>query len=436
MRVRVHPRALTGTVEVPGDKSVSHRALILGSMIGEPVEVSGLATSDDVAATAAAVRALGAEVATRRSGDHLDGTVTGPLREPSSVLDCGNSGTALRLLAGVVAGIEGISVLTGDASLRGRPVDRIAAPLLAMGASVDARGEGRFPPLVVRGGALTAIRHEQPVASAQVKSCVLLAGLRATGRTVVVSPLPSRDHTERLLRHLGAEVTTTVTADGRDAVALESAELAATPIRVPRDPSSAAFWHVAAALGEAAITTPGICVNPTRTGALTLLERMGADVTWGDERTAGSEPVADVTVAPGRLGRGSLSGRAVVEALDELPVLALVGAMSAGGLEVTDAAELRVKESDRIATIGAAFDAIGLELQQRPDGFSVPGGQRPRGGVVDPAGDHRIAMTAAIAACVGDGPVEIAGFGAVATSYPSFLDHLLALGGEAEVIEA
>lgn len=436
MRVRVHAGTLAGTVEVPGDKSVSHRALVLGALVGAPVEVSGLAVSEDVDATVAALRAMGVDVKLERAGDRRDGQVTGPIREPVTVLDCRNSGTALRLLAGVAAGHDGLTVLTGDPSLRTRPVDRVAVPLREMGARVDARDGGRLPPLVVRGAQLRGIRYEQAVASAQVKSCLLIAGLRAQGRTSVISPLPSRDHTERMLRHLGAEVLTAVTSDGRDGVAIEPGELTAASLRVPRDTSSAAFWHVAAAVGAGGITTRSVCVNPTRTGALAVLEEMGADVAWGVEQQRGSEPVADVTVRSSELSGIQISGRRVVDAIDELPVLALAGARSRDGFEVAEAGELRVKESDRIATLGAAFRALGLELQERPDGFRVPGGQVPKGGVVDPAGDHRIAMTAAIAGCIAEDPVEIVGFEAVATSYPSFLDHLLSLGGRAEVLEA
>ena len=434
-RVRVHPAALSGTVAVPGDKSVSHRSLIIGALVGETVEVSGVADSGDVRSTARALTGLGVSVELAPVDGRLAGTVTGPVREPATILDCGNSGTALRLLAGVVAGIDGLSVLTGDGSLVQRPVDRVAEPLRKMGATVDARGGGRVPPLVVRGGQLHGIRYEQPVASAQVKSCLLLAGLVASGATTVVSPYPSRDHTERMLRHLGATVRNGVTADGRDGVEIEPGSLRPAPLQVPRDPSSAAFWHVAGVLGgNGAVVTPGVSANPTRTGALRFLEELGADVDYRAERTEAGESVADVTVVPSELAGGRLAGRFVVDAIDELPVLALAGALSRDGIEVADAAELRVKESDRIATLGAAFDAMGMELDERPDGFVVPGGQRPAGGVVDAAGDHRIAMTAAIAGCVASAPVEISGFGSVSTSYPGFLDDLARLGGRAEVL--
>lgn len=436
-RVRVHPATLAGTVRVPGDKSVSHRCLLLGALVGEEVHVAGLAPSGDVASTAGALRTLGAAVELDADEEgRLEGRVTGPLREASDVIDCGNSGTSLRLLAGVVAGIDGLAVLTGDDSLRRRPVGRVARPLTAMGAHLHARDGDGLAPLVVRGGALRGIVHEQPHASAQVKSCVLLAGLRAEGTTTVVSPRPSRDHTERMLRHLGADLDVTIADDGTERVTIVPGRLTAAPLRAPRDPSSAAFWQVAAAVGGTTISTPGVLHGQTRNGALRVLQSMGAAATVAVVDDDGSEPVADVTVTGGELRGGlTLQGRLVVDALDELPVLALAGAMSTEGLEVTEAAELRVKESDRVATTVAALGALGVTMEARSDGYRVEGGQRPRGGRVDAAGDHRIAMTAAIAGAVGDAPVEISGFAAVATSYPTFLDDLTALGGHVELLD-
>ncbi len=436
-RVRVHPAALAGEVRVPGDKSVSHRCLLLGALVGQEVAVTGLAPSGDVTSTARALRTLGATVELDADAEgRLEGRVVGPLREAADVIDCGNSGTSLRLLAGVVAGIDGVAVLTGDASLRRRPVGRVARPLAVMGAHLHARGGDQLPPLVVRGGALHGTTYEQPHASAQVKSCVLLAGLRAEGPTTVVSPMPSRDHTERMLTHLGASLEVAIADDGEERVRITPGALTAAPLHAPRDPSSAAFWQVAAAVSGTTVRTPGVLHGETRNGALRALLEMGAHVEAEHVETGGSEPVADVTVVGGDLRGGlTLGGRAVVDALDELPVLALAGAMSREGLEVTDAAELRVKESDRVETTVAALGALGVTVEPRSDGYRVEGGQRPRGGHVDAAGDHRIAMTAAIAGAVGDAPVEISGFAAVATSYPTFLDDLTALGGRVELLD-
>ncbi|MBW3662946.1 MAG: 3-phosphoshikimate 1-carboxyvinyltransferase [Actinobacteria bacterium] len=431
-RITVHPGVLSGELTVPGDKSVGHRALILGALVGHPVHVTNVPRSADVAATARALRTLGAEITLDEAGTGLDGQVTGPLREASDVLGCGNSGTALRLLSGVVAGIDGMAVLSGDDSLRRRPVDRVAVPLRAMGAEVLARSD-RFPPLVVRGGGLVGTSYDSPVASAQVKSCVLIAGLAAEGTTVVRSPAPSRDHTERMLAHLGVAVSTSVT--DVEEVSVAAGPLRAAPLVVPGDLSSAAFWWVGAAIAGTSVTVSEVGVNPRRVGVLRALEEMGATVSVRARREVSGESTADVTVTGRALARAEIRGQATVDAIDELPVLALAGAMSEDGLEVRDAAELRVKESDRIDALAAAFRNLGLDLQARPDGFRVPGGQRPRGGIVDAAGDHRIAMTAAIAGTVATDPVTVVGADVIATSYPTFLEDLRALGGRVQVQE-
>ncbi|MDQ4130931.1 MAG: 3-phosphoshikimate 1-carboxyvinyltransferase [Actinomycetota bacterium] len=439
-RVRVLPGRLRGVLTVSGDKSLSHRALLLAGLATGTVEVRGLAPSEDVQATIDALRRLGAEVeiAPDPTGG-LGGTVRGPLSEPGDVLDCGNSGTALRLLAGVAAGVDGLSVLSGDDSLRGRPVDRVALPLARMGAHVTARAGGRLPPLVVRGGHLTPIRYESPVPSAQVKSAVLLAALATDGPSEVLSPLRSRDHTERLLRYLGVEVTEEELSDGRERVTIVPGPLSPLPIRVLGDPSSAAFWMVAAAPdssdADGGVVLPGLCVNPTRLGAVTVLRAMGADVAVEGQELVAGEPCGTVRVTPAPLGGASVSGAGVVAAIDELPVLAVAGSCSRGGLEVRDAAELRVKESDRIRGVVAMLRALGVRVDERRDGFRLPGGQRVAGGVVEAGGDHRIAMAACVAGTLATNPVEVRGFRAVATSYPAFLEDLRALGGLVEVLE-
>lgn len=434
--VRVHPSSLSGQVRVPGDKSLSHRALLIGALVGDPVPVRGLAPSADVAATAETLRRLGAEVALVPSPatGQLEGRVTGPLREADDVLDCGNSGTSLRLLIGVTAGIDGLSVLTGDASLRRRPVDRVTVPLERMGARFVARAGGRLPPVAVRGGPLRAIHHDNPVASAQVKSALLLAGLSAEGETTVTSPARCRDHTERLLAHLGATVDREVDVDGREHVRLRDGSLRSRELDVVGDPSSAAFWLVAATLGSSSVTVERVCANPTRLGVVAVLRDLGGDVGVAPREDVSGEPVADLTASPAQLRGGQVAGTTVVDALDELPILALAGALSREGLEVRDAAELRVKESDRISALAAALGALGIAFEERPDGYRVGGGQRPRAGTVDAHGDHRIAMTGAIAGTVATGPVEVTGFASVATSYPSFLDDLRRLGGEVEIL--
>ncbi len=449
-RVRVHPARLGGSVLVTGDKSLSHRCLLIAALIDDAVQVGGLAPSEDVAATAQGLRVLGLDVALRVSDDgRLEGTVTGsllsPLRsgptgrgEDTVTIDCGNSGTTLRLLAGAGAGAGRSLILMGDASLQRRPVDRILAPLRAMGAVVDAR-DGRLPPLAIGRSTLSGVAWASDVASAQVKSAILLAALAAGVEASITSPHPSRDHTERMLRSLGVEVAASTGIDGEETVVIPAAQrsrMLGRPLIAARDPSAAAFWHVAAACGHAPISTPGICLNPGRTGALDVLREMGAGVSVSNEDDTGTETVGDVTVTPAALSGAHIGGARVVRCLDELPVLAVAGALSVEGLEVVDAAELRVKESDRIAVLARTLRSVGLDIDERPDGFHVPGGQRPGSGTVDAHGDHRIAMTAAVAATLGTGPIEITGFAAVATSYPGFLTDLAALGGRVEVLNA
>lgn len=436
-RVRVHPGALAGTLRVPGDKSISHRALILGSLAHGRVEVTGLADSGDVGSTAAALRGFGIEIDLRSTARGLSGTVQGSHREPDDVIDCGNSGTSLRLLAGLAAAVDGVTVMSGDPSLRRRPVDRIALPLSRMGASIQARGGGRLPPLIITGGRLRGIAYDSPVASAQVKSAILIAGMHAEGETIVSSPHRSRDHTERMLTYLGADIDRRVGDDGVERVHLRPSGLDAAPLEVPGDPSSAAFWLVAGALGAAdgaAVQVVDVCANETRLGMVDVLRQLGADVEVSPTGQRCGEPIASITVRPGLAGRALVEGSGTVDALDELPVLAVAGACSAGGLEVRDAEELRVKESDRIDGLARRLAGIGIEVRTRPNGFEVPGGQRPTGGVVDAGGDHRMAMLACVAATVADAPVEVTGFSAVASSYPSFLDDLRALGGTVDIL--
>lgn len=435
-RVRVHPGALGGRLQVPGDKSISHRALLLGALSGA-ARVRGLAPSGDVLSTAAALRQMGVQIDLEPdAAGMLAGRVVGrpvPTDEP---LDCGNSGTGMRLLAGVCASLDGTSTLIGDHSLSSRPMERVAVPLRLMGATVTT-SQGGTPPMTIRGGALDAVTYESPVASAQVKSCILLAAAGSPCGAVVVSPMPSRDHTERMLRGLGLRVETVIDEQGREIVALSPGLLQRdAEFSVPGDPSSAAFWLVAGCLGEREVIVEGVSVNPSRVGVVDVLWSMGASATIEDVRDAAGEPVGRIVARPGSVaGESVVSGRRVVDAIDELPILALAGAMSAGGLEVRDAQELRTKETDRITATARSLGALGITVHERPDGYLVPGGQRPGPGVVHAQGDHRIAMTAAIAATLGTGPVEIDGFEAVATSYPTFLDDLIRLGGTCEVLD-
>ena len=400
---------LRGRVRVPGDKSISHRALLLAALGEGTSVVRGLSTGDDVARTRAAVEALGASV----DGDRVTGGRE-RLREAEGVIDVGNSGTSIRLLAGLCAGFDWLTVLVGDESITGRPMDRVAEPLRRMGAAVDGRGHGRFAPLVVRGGGLSGIDHEPPVPSAQVKSAVLLAGLSAEGETVVREPVPTRAHTEEMLVACGADVDV---GDGR--VAVRPSRLRPFELDVPGDPSAAAFWVVAACIvPDSDRVVENVYLGPARAGFLHVLARMGADVT-----VTGS----DVRARYRALHATEVGGFEVPGLIDEIPVLAVAAAVADGTTVFRDAAELRVKESDRIATVAAGLSALGAHVEPTADGLSVAGG-RLRGGQVCSRGDHRVAMAMAVAGLAADGQTVVEGWDAVSTSYPGFEETLRACG--------
>ncbi|MGB2876139.1 MAG: 3-phosphoshikimate 1-carboxyvinyltransferase [Gaiellaceae bacterium] len=420
--MRIEPAtALVGHIGVPGDKSISHRGLMLGAVGDSETLVSGFGRSDDTEATIAAVRALGVVVheddvdTVRVEGVGLRG-----LRAPSEPIDCGNSGTTLRLLAGLLAGQTGRFELTGDDSLRRRPVDRIATPLSEMGAHVET-DDGR-PPLVVEGNGLHGIRYELPVASAQVKSCVLLAGLYAQGRTIVVEPAPTRDHTEIMLSAAGVRVTR------RQArVSLGPAErLHLSRVDVPGDFSAAAPFIVGATLlSGSELTIHDVGLNPRRTGLLDVLDRMGARITAFHRRRWGGEAVGDLEVHSAELVATAVRAEEVPRLVDELPLFALAAACARGESRVEGARELRVKETDRIETVTTSLRALGIRIQERDDGFGVRGvPTRPKGGGMSSGGDHRIAMLGAIAGLVSREGVEIENAEAVAVSFPGFFELL------------
>ena len=404
--LRVHSGApLRGRVRVPGDKSISHRALLLAALAEGTSVVRGLATGDDVARTRAAVASLGAYVDADRITGGRD-----RLHEPEGVVDVGNSGTSIRLLAGLCAGFPWLTVLAGDESVAGRPMDRVAEPLRRMGATVDGRGGGRFPPLVVRGGALTGIDYSPPVSSAQVKSAVLLAGLSAEGETVVREPVPTRTHTEEMLAACGAHIEV---GDGR--VAVRAAPLRPFELDVPGDPSAGAFWVVAACIVPGSdLVVENLYLGPARAGFLDVLVRMGADVTVsGNDVRARYRPLRATEVG----------GAEIPGLIDEIPVLAVAAAVADGTTVFRDAAELRVKESDRIATIASELGTLGARVEPRPDGLVVTGGPL-RGCRVCSYGDHRVAMAMAVAGLAAIGETVVEGWEAVSTSYPGFEETL------------
>ncbi|HEU4758773.1 MAG TPA: 3-phosphoshikimate 1-carboxyvinyltransferase [Dehalococcoidia bacterium] len=422
------PRALRGSVVPPGDKSVSHRAAILNAIAAGAAEIENFQRGADCLATLRCLRQLGVEW--RWSGEstlRLQGRGLRGLQEPSAPLNCANSGTTLRLLSGLLAAQPFFSVLTGDASLRSRPMGRIVAPLREMGARVEGREGGTKGPLAVRGGQLRGIRHRLPVASAQVKSALLLAGLYAEGDTVVEEPSPTRDHTERLLAAMGARVEW---GEGPARVSQQRDELSAVSLRVPGDISAAAPWLVLAALHpDAEVRIAAVGVNPTRTGVLDALRAMGTEVRLEEERRWGPEPVADIVVRSSRLRGTVIGGELVPRAIDELPLLALAGCLAEGETLIRDATELRAKESDRVKTTAAGLRRLGAAVEEREDGLRVWGPQQLRGAAVSSHGDHRLAVMLAVAGCLAKGETEIRNAGVVAVSYPLFWRDLDALAG-------
>lgn len=415
---------LAGTLTPPGDKSISHRALLLAALAAGRTSISGLQEGEDCRATAGALEALGLRLEREPGLVHVSGEGPGGLRAPAETIDCGNSGTTMRLLAGVLAGRPFRSCLAGDRSLNNRPMDRVIAPLSLMGARLAGGDRGR-PPLVINGGSLRGIEYRLPVASAQVKSAVLLAGVQARGVTTVIEPLATRDHTERMLALFGAPPAV---AGNRIAVT-GPARLVGRPVTVPGDFSAAAFFLAAAAIVPGSdILVRAVGLNPTRTAFLEVLRRMGAAVTV--EKIAGEdgEPCGDVRVRGRRALEGiSLSGALIPNLIDEIPLVAVLGLFATGTTEVSEAAELRVKESDRIAVMVGQLRNIGARIEEKPDGFAIVGPQRPRGGRVSAHGDHRVAMALAVAGLASREGVDIEGGECAAVSHPGFAAQLASL---------
>jgi 3-phosphoshikimate 1-carboxyvinyltransferase len=426
MRLTVQPddTPLRGCVRVPGDKSVSHRALLLGALAEGDSQVSGFLPCGDCLATLACLRTLGVEVeiheptALTVHGRGLDG-----LQAPGAPLNCVRSGTTMRLLAGILAGQPFGSTLTGEEQLLRRPMARIAEPLRRMRADIEAV-DGHAP-LTIRGRRLHGHDHTLRVASAQVKSALLLAGLYADGPTVVRQPGPARDHTELMLAAMGAAVE----VDGLDVTLSPPATLSPLALKVPGDVSSAAFPLAAAALVPGSeVTVEGVGVNPTRTGLLNVLSAMGAGLVVDGERQQGSEPVADVTARGSELRGVEVGGDTVVRMIDEFPLLAVVASQAHGTTVVRDAAELRVKETDRIAATAAGLGALGAHVEPLPDGFIIKGPARLQGAVVDSCGDHRLAMALAVAGLIAEGQTVIENAECITDSFPDFIELMRKLG--------
>jgi 3-phosphoshikimate 1-carboxyvinyltransferase len=419
-------RPLRGRLRVPGDKSISHRAALFAALATGPSRLTGLADGGDVAASLAAVAALGVKVreTTGPSGEPVvvvRGSGFDGLAEPDGVIDCGNSGTSIRLLAGLLAGRPFHTVLTGDASVVRRPMGRVVDPLRLMGARIDGRDGGRLAPLSIRGGALRGMCHELAVASAQVKTAVLLAGLQAEGVTEVTEPALSRDHTERLLPAMGAVLGA---IPGGVRIEPAAGGLNAVDLAVPGDPSAAAFFVVGACVTPGSdLVVEDVCLNPTRIGFVDVLRRMGADVEVVVKEERAGEPVGDIRAAAGPLRATTMAGDEIPRVIDEIPALAVAAAFAAGTTVISDAAELRVKESDRVGTVAQELAQLGIVVEAKPDGMVITGGA-PHAALLKSHGDHRIAMAAAIAANACEGPSTVRGWRAVVSSYPRFAADL------------
>ncbi len=436
MILRIRPcQQVRGVVTVPGDKSISHRALLLGGISQGVSTVRNWLSAADCQATLNAMRALGVTIEQLSSTElRVHGVGLRGLRPPASPIDCHGSGTTMRLLAGMLAGQAFTSTLDGHAGLRKRPMERVAVPLRQMGASVQT-SQG-YPPLTITGGNLKGIDYNLPVASAQVKSAILLAGLYASGQTTVRQPGPARDHTERLLLARGVDLR----LQG-NAITLtpNSQSLSACSFAVPADFSSAAFPLTAALLiPNADLTLEGVGVNPTRTGLLEVLDRMGAEVEWLNSREQGGEPVADLRISsqttrgPSEMRAVEIGGDLVVRMIDEFPILAVVATQAKGDTLVRDAHELRVKESDRIAAVAAELRKMGAAIEEREDGFVVKGPTLLHGASVDSRGDHRLAMALAVAGMIAKGETLIEDAEVIGDSFPGFVDLMKEIGGEFE----
>ena len=438
MSNKVHrhgPASVSGRLGVPGDKSISHRALIYSALAEGRASIGNLLGSSDCLSTLSCLRALGVEIKLSTSGaggdsPMLEAIVVGRglfgFAEPSDVLDVGNSGTALRVLPGVLAAQDFTSFITGDSSIRRRPVDRIIEPLSLMGARVYARASGRLAPLAIVGGSLKGVEYTLPVASAQVKTAVLTAGLLAEGETTVIEPLASRDHSELMLDYLGADIRVDVDRDsGVRRISVRRRPFAAKDIDIPGDISSAAFFIAAgvlAANGTVEVTDVGL--NPTRTGFLEVLARMGAALDIKDERASAGEPVGSVIASRSSLHGIEIGGAIIPRLIDELPLVALLATQAEGRTVVRDAAELRVKETDRITLVAAELNRLGARVAPTDDGFVIDGPTPLKGAVAQSHGDHRLAMMLAVAALVADGETVIEGVEAVDVSFPDFFDRL------------
>jgi len=414
-------KAVRGEITVPGDKSISHRSIMFGSLATGVTKVTGFLRGEDALATLEAFRAMGIEVEDDGETLIIHGKGLHGLSEPADVLDCGNSGTSMRLLTGLLAGQNFFSVLSGDKYLRARPMKRVVGPLAQMGARISGSAGGDKAPLAIQGTKLSGIKYASPVSSAQVKSAIMLAGLYAEGETTVLEPHLSRDHSERMLRHFGAQVESF--AGGVKLTG--GVELIASDIAVPGDISSAAFFMVAALIVPGSeLLIRGVGVNPTRTGVIDILKGMGADLELLNLREQSGEPVADIRIRSSQLQAMEISGELVPRAIDEFPAICVAASLARGTTRVSGAAELRVKETDRIAAMAANLRRAGVTVVEAPDGMEITGVERLSGCSAESFGDHRIAMSMLVAGLAATGETSVDDTECIATSFPGFLDLL------------
>ncbi|NPV28614.1 MAG: 3-phosphoshikimate 1-carboxyvinyltransferase [Firmicutes bacterium] len=434
MELRVIPgEKISGSCTVPGDKSISHRAALIGALAEGTTTIKNFQRGADCLSTLRCLRALGVKVEEEEGVVRVTGKGLNGLEEPEVVLDAGNSGTTMRLLLGVLAGQDLFAVITGDESLRRRPMGRVVQPLQKMGAQIWGRAGGSRAPLAIKGfPRLAPLAYRLPVASAQVKSAILLAGLNAEGTTTVIQPALSRDHTERMLRAFGASLEVrnlTVQIQGK------KTRLQGREIDVPGDLSSAAFLLVAASiLPESELFIRNVGINPTRAGILEALERMGAKIFVANERVQGGEPVADLQVQFSPLKGVEIKGDLIPRVIDEIPILAVAAAAAEGVTEISDAAELRVKETDRLRAITTELQKMGVDIQEKPDGLLIRGGRALRGASVSSWGDHRIAMALAVAGLIGTGPTTVRDVQCIDVSFPGFAALLASLGARLNLV--
>ncbi len=417
--------ALQGQIEVPGDKSISHRALMLGAISQGETQIQGLLLGEDPRSTAECFRAMGAEISDLNTQMvSVKGIGLGQLKEPVDILNAGNSGTTLRLMLGLLASHPGrLFTVTGDSSLRSRPMSRVVKPLQQMGAHIWGRSNGTLAPLAVQGQTLKPIHYQSPIASAQVKSCILLAGLMTEGQTTITEPSVSRDHSERMLQAFGAQLTTD--PDSKSVTITGGATLQGQKVIVPGDISSAAFWLVAGSIVPGSeIVIENVGVNPTRTGVLDALEMMGADISLENQRVVAGEPVADIRVRASSLHSCTISGDLIPRLIDEIPVLAVAAIFASGTTIIKDAEELRVKESDRITVMANQLNKMGAKITELTDGMEITGGTPLTGTEVESHSDHRITMSLAIAALNAQDKTTIHGAEAASISYPTFVATL------------